>query len=66
MTTTQTTPARIAAWMRRHMEEHRDGQTGEVDLTGLVEAWDRACASGGDTRDSDHPAWAVAVEVAGQ
>jgi hypothetical protein len=54
----------IARWMRAHKGEHVDRLTGEVNLTALVEAWDRACADGGATLDRDHIAWEVAVEVA--
>lgn len=53
----------IAGWMRLHMDEHRDG-CGHVNLTALVEDWDRECSTGGATLDSNHPAWEIAVEVA--
>lgn len=58
------TRQQIARWMRTHKGEHVDRLTGEVNLTALVEAWDRACADGGATLDRDHIAWEVAVEVA--
>ena len=58
------TRQQIARWMRAHKSEHVDRLTGEVNLTALVEAWDRACADGGATLDPDHIAWEVAVEVA--
>lgn len=68
-TTTKTTAAptrqQIARWMRDHKAEHADRLTGEVNLTALVEAWDRACADGGATRDPEHVAWEIAVDVAG-
>lgn len=50
----------IAAWMRAHAEEYRDRRTGEINTTALVEGWDRACADGGATLDSDHIAWDLA------
>lgn len=56
--------AAIAQWMRAHKSEHVDRTTGEVNLTALVEAWDRACADGSATLDPDHAAWEIAVEVA--
>ncbi len=55
-------PTAIRAWMARHAAEHREG--GEVNLTTLVEAWDRACSTGAATLDSDHPAWEVATRFA--
>ncbi len=58
------TRQQIARWMRAPKSEHVDRLTGEVNLTALVEAWDRACADGGATLDRDHIAWEVAVEVA--
>ncbi len=58
------TRQQIARWMRAHKGEHVDRLTGEVNLTALVEAWDRACADGGATLDPDHIAWEVAAEVA--
>ena len=58
------TRQQIARWMRAHKAEHVDRLTGEVNLTALVEAWDRACADGGATLDRDHIAWDIAVEVA--
>lgn len=53
---------KIRRWMRRHVDEYRDQRTGEVNLTALVEAWDRTCADGDATLDDDHPAWVVAAE----
>ena len=67
MSKTATKPAQtrqqIAHWMRAHKAEHVDRLTGEVNLTALVEEWDRACADGGATLDRDHIAWDIAVEV---
>lgn len=54
----------IVRWMAIHADEYRDGRTGEVNTTALVEAWDSACADGGATLDSDHIAWDVAVRFA--
>lgn len=64
-TATSATPSKaaIARWMRAHLEDHRDRVTGEVNSTSLVEEWDVACATGGDTLDPNHLAWDVAVEV---
>ena len=55
----------IRSWMREHASEHVD-ECGEVNCTSLVEAWDSACASGGDTLDPNHEAWDIAVEVANE
>lgn len=59
------TPSRsaIRAWMTRNKEDYRDGRTGEINLTALVEGWDCACADGGATLDSDHIAWDVATTI---
>lgn len=54
--------ASIRSWMRRNADDYRDGRTGEVNMTALVEGWDAACADGGTTLDSDHIAWEVATE----
>lgn len=59
------THASIKRWMRANLDEHRDPKTGEVNLTELVEAWDRECADGGATLDPDHIAWEIAAEVSG-
>lgn len=63
--TTDKAPSRasIRSWMRAHVEEHRDGRTGEVNATALVEEWDRECADGGVTMDPDHPAWEIAASL---
>jgi len=45
-----------------HIEEHID--CGEVDATGLTEAWDVACADGTATLDPDHIAWSIAADLA--
>lgn len=56
-------PKEIKNWMRSHVREHID-ECGEVNATALAEAWDRECATGGDTLDSTHIAWDIAAEVA--
>jgi hypothetical protein len=53
----------IFAWMRAHRAEHVDKETGDLDLTALVEAWDEACSTGEATEDEHHVAWELAVEV---
>ena len=53
----------VRSWMRRHLEEHRDPLTGELDATGLAEVWDASEADGGATLDPDHVAWEVAAEL---
>ena len=55
--------ASIRSWMARHRAAHTDRRTGEVDLTSLVEDWDRANAGGAATMDPHHPAWEVATEL---
>ena len=59
---TTPSPTAIRAWMKRHADEHREG--GEVNLTNLVEAWDRACSTGAATMDPGHVAWEVAIHFA--
>ncbi len=54
----------IRAWMRSHVAEHNDPVTDEINTTALVEDWDRCCADGAVTLDSDHPAWDIAADVA--
>jgi len=53
----------IRRWMLTNMEDYRDRRTGELNLTDMVEAWDRACADGGATLDPDHIAWDVAASL---
>lgn len=55
--------ASIQRWMLANKEDYRDRRTGELNCTELVEAWDRACADGGSTLDSDHIAWDVAASL---
>ena len=55
--------AEIRRWMLANKEDHRDIRTGELNWTGLVEAWDRACADGGATVDPDHIAWDIAASL---
>lgn len=56
----------IAAWMRANLDAHIDPQTGELNCTALVEAWDIEKSTGGVTLDPNHPAWEIAVKVADQ
>lgn len=53
----------IKRWMKANLQDHYDLATGELNTTTLVEAWDRACASGGDTLDPCHIAWDVASNM---
>ena len=53
----------IRRWMVLHKEEFRDNRTGEINLTELVEDWDRTCADGEATLDPDHIAWDVAATL---
>lgn len=55
--------ASIRRWMQANKEDYRDRSTGELNCTELVEAWDRVCADGGSTLDSDHIAWDVAASL---
>jgi hypothetical protein len=54
----------IRDWMRRHVEEHRDRKTDEINCTGLAEscAFDLGHAEWLD--DETHEVWDVAVTVA--
>lgn len=61
---TFTVEQQIRGWMYRNLETFVYAKTGEVDCTAMVEAWDRECASGGDTLDPDHVAWEIAAELA--
>ena len=62
---TEAAPSRasIRRWMLAHKEVYRDRRTGELNLTEMVEAWDRVCADGGATLDPDHLAWDVAASL---
>lgn len=51
----------IYGWMRRHMHEHIDPRTRELNLTSMVEAWDQEQSTGESTLDQDHLAWEAAV-----
>lgn len=53
----------IRAWMLANADRFEDRKTGELDCTGMVEAWDRETGDGGRTLDTDHPAWEIAVRV---
>lgn len=52
----------IKRWMQANVGDHID-ECGEVDYTGLVEAWDNECGGGDATLDADHPAWEIATQV---
>ena len=56
----------IRDWMRRHVEEFEDVRTGEIDCTAMVETWDVEEGTGEETLDEFHPAWDIAVDVAGR
>ena len=62
---TEAAPSRasIRRWMLANMEDYRDRRPGELNLTEMVEAWDRVCADGGSTLDPDHIAWDVAAAL---
>lgn len=64
--TGSSSPLAIKAWMRDNAEGHVDAKTGELNCTSLTEAWDAAHGEGGATLDPLHPAWDVAVEIAGE
>lgn len=51
----------IAAWMAENHHLFIDRSTEELNLTEMVEAWDRECCTGEATLDPDHIAWEVAV-----
>ena len=53
----------ILRWMNKQAPRFRDPLTGELDRTGLVEAWDRAEDTGKATLHPSHPAWDLALEV---
>lgn len=53
----------IAAWMRKNKANHIDPQTGETNLTSLVEDWDSAQSTGDSTLDETHMAWDIAVLI---
>jgi hypothetical protein len=55
--------AAIRKWMQLNLSLFVD-ECDEVDLTSMVEEWDRVCGSGGDTTDPNHIAWDVASNVA--
>lgn len=59
--------AAVTAWMRAHLEEHRDPRTYEVNLTSLAEAAADAfdvADEGGPLDDPDHWIWDAAIEAA--
>jgi hypothetical protein len=50
--------------MARHVREHIDPRTGDVNMTSLVEQWDRDESTGDSTLDPNHIAWEIACDVA--
>ena len=53
----------LRRWFLANKARHTDSATGDVNLTSLVEDWDRTCAGGRATLDPDHLAWEIAAEV---
>ncbi len=53
--------SQIRKWMRTNAK--RFVESGEVNCTQLIEAWDDECADGETTLDLDHIAWDIAVDV---
>jgi hypothetical protein len=56
----------VRSWMRRHLEEHRECRTGDVNLTALCEAAADAFDvkdEGGPLDDGNHWIWNVAYNV---
>ena len=58
--------SKVRTWMRIHLEEYRDGRTGEINLTTMCE--DAATEfgmneEGGPLDDDTHWIWDVSVEV---
>ena len=57
----------ILRWMRNNVEDYIDTQTGEINCTSMVEAWDSEESTGSATLDDpQHIAWDVAATVAGE
>ena len=58
----QHTNAEITSWMmssyRRFIDDCR-----ELDMTSMVEAFDREVLNGSETLDPDHPAWNIASHI---
>ena len=65
MTGRQRSSSAITRWMRANVNRFVDQATDEIDTTGMVEAWDRECATGKETLNPAHPAWDLAIEVVG-
>lgn len=53
----------IKRWMVRHVLDHINPLTNEVNLTTLVEDWDRSESTAQATLGPNHIAWDIAVEV---
>ncbi len=54
------------AWMRKWLTRNAPrflDECGEVNLTALVEAWDRETADGTLSLDPSHPVWEVASSL---
>jgi hypothetical protein len=60
----QHTNGEIIAWMISSYRRFIDDCL-EIDMTSMVEAWDRECSNGSETLDENHPAWNCAVHVKG-
>lgn len=52
---------KIRKWMRENAKDFID-ECGELNCTGLVEAWDNECSTGEATLDESHIAWDIAIE----
>jgi hypothetical protein len=63
--TDRTTNNAIRIWMKANANQFTDRQTGELNTTALVEAWDIECANGSATLDPNHPAWDIASQFTG-
>ena len=59
--------ANVLRWMRTHATEHKDGETGEVNMTSLVESAADAFNQNdidGPLDDEHHWIWELATKVA--
>lgn len=57
------TEKQIKRWMLENHKRFIDRRTGELDCTTMVEVWDIENDQLGETLDSTHIAWDIAVEV---
>lgn len=65
--TTELDRGAVESWMRRNMEDHRDGCCGDVNMTTLAEAAAEHFGAndiGGPLDDPDHWIWEVAADLA--